>query len=155
MVKRAWRPIGIGVFGLCAAGFLTSCTKPYLAYPGPRRAGAQIGVLAPDDGVKIQNVNGQTVDLKPPSDRAWIKYDRIELRPGTYTLTLVPKSIQAIKSFTRLEVTLAAGHHYRVRLRMDAQGLKRGPRYAFWVEDVSTKQAVSDVVDSRNPFAPQ
>jgi hypothetical protein len=123
---------------------------PGLQRPSARRP----PVISPADGVKIHALDSKVINVKPASAKGWNKYDRIRLRPGTYVLTVIPQDIETIKSFTRLTVQVEAGQRYRVRSQFYPGPNGRPGYYKFWMEDEATREVVSDIAESRNPFQP-
>lgn len=134
---------------------LAGCARPYAEYPGPPRADKDIAVVTPSNGVKIHALNDKVVNVKPDSAKDWIKYNRLKLLPGEYTLTLIPQGIETVASFTRLTVTVEAGKRYRVRSQF-VPGVSQTPgHYKFWVEIEKSGEVVSAIAESRNPFLPR
>lgn len=131
------------------------CTRAYTEYTGPPRPEAEIAVLTPSDGVKIHALNGKTINVQPKSAKDWLKYSRLQLLPGEYTLTLIPQGINTIKTFTKLIVRVEAGKRYRVRSQFYPGTTEARGYYKFWVDNEKTGAVVSEIVESRNPFQPR
>ncbi len=132
------------------------CTRPYKAYPGPPRSDSEIAIVTPEAGVKIHALDGRVVKVTPgPAQGLAVKYNRIKLGPGEYTLTLIPQGIDSIKTFVKVTVRVEAGKRYQVR-RVFYPGTS-GARgyYKFWVENAQTGAVISEIVESRNPFQPR
>ncbi len=142
----------MGILGLLL--LWGGCTQPYVNYAGPPRSETDIAVLTPQAGVKIHSLDGKVVNVGAEKSWDWVRYNRLHLRPGQYTLTLIPSDIGTIKTFTRLTVAVEAGRRYRVASQFyPGSGGKQG-FYKFWVDDEKTGEVVSDIAESRNPFQP-
>ena len=141
--------------GLLVLLLLLGCTKAYNDYAGPPRPASEIAVLTPSQGVRIHALDDKVVNVRPGSPNGlYVAHTRIHVRPGEYTLTLIPQGIKTVKTFTQLAVRVEAGKRYRVRGQFypgptDAEGF-----YKFWVENEKTGAVISDIVQSRNPFKP-
>ena len=135
---------------------MAGCTKPFSAYPGPPRAESEIAVITPETGVKIHALDGRVINVTPgPAKGLGVKYNRLKLAPGEYTLTLIPQGINTIKTFVKVTIRVEAGQRYKVRRQFypgtsDARGY-----YKFWVENERTGAVISKIVESRNPFQPR
>jgi hypothetical protein len=135
---------------------VSGCTRPYNAYPGPPRPESEIAVITPEAGVKIYALDGRPINVTPgPAQGLDVKYNRIKLSSGEYTLTLIPQGIATIKTFVKVTVRVEAGKRYQVRHKFypgtaDARGY-----YKFWVENEQTGAVISEIVESRNPFQPR
>lgn len=143
--------VGLALILLVAVG----CTLPYKDYSGPPRPEDQIAIITPSNGVKIHALNGKVVDVKPESAKDFYKHTRIHVRPGEYTLTLIPQGISTIKTFTRLTVRVEAGQRYRVRSQFYPGATEVRGHYKFWVENEKTGEVISEIAESRNPFQPK
>ncbi len=146
-----WIGLRLAFIVLVSAG----CTRPYIEYPGPPRPEGDIAVIMPADGVKIHALDSRVINVKADSARDWLKYNRIELRAGEYTLTLIPQAIATAKSFTRLAVKVEAGQRYRVRSQFYPEAPKVPAHYKFWVENARSGEVVSAIAESQNPFRPR
>lgn len=140
------------VFFLILVGTLAGCTQPYYGYPGPRLPETETALLVPDVGVKIYSINGNIVNIKHESASGLMKTTRAILRPGNYQLILVPQHITSVKTFTELQVALAANRQYRARIRQSIGGSSEGREYEFWVENMASGKVVSNIGTSVNPF---
>jgi hypothetical protein len=140
------------VFFLIMVGTLAGCTQPYYGYPGPRLPETETALLVPDVGVKIYSINGNIVNIKHESASGLMKTTRAILRPGNYQLVLVPQHITSVKTFTELQVALAANRQYRARIRQSIGGSSEGREYEFWVENMASGKVVSNIGTSVNPF---
>jgi hypothetical protein len=135
---------------------LAGCTKAYTGYSGPPRPETDIAVITPDSQVRIHALNDKVINVKPGAAKGlYVTYNRIQVLPGEYTLTLIPHGIGTVKSFTKLTARVEAGQRYKVRSQFypgmtDAQGY-----YKFWVDNEKTGAVVSDIAESRNPFKPR
>lgn len=150
--RTGMRWLGVSLMLLLLAG----CTKAYTPYSGPPRPATDIAVITPDNGVSIHALDDKVIDVKPGSAKGlYTTYNRIQVLPGEYTLTLIPYGINTVKTFTKLTARVEAGQRYRVRSQFypgttDAQGY-----YKFWVDNEKTGAVVSDISESRNPFQPR
>ena len=137
---------------LLAAG----CTRPYNAYPGPPRSDSAIAIITPEAGVKIHALDGRVVNITPgPAQGLGVKYNRIKLGPGEYTLTLIPQGIDSIKTFVKVTVRVESGKRYQVRRVFQPGTADTRGSYKFWVENAQTGAVISEIVESRNPFQPR
>ena len=135
---------------------VAGCTKPYRAYPGPPRPDNEIAIVTPEDGVKIHALDGRVVNVRPgPAKGLEVTYNRIRLRPGEYTLTLIPQGIDSIKTFVKVTIRVEAGKRYQVRREFYPGTSDARAYYKFWVENVQTGAVISKIVESRNPFSPR
>jgi hypothetical protein len=153
MISRSGRGLEWGVVLMLLAAL--GCARTYNANTGVGRSDREVAVITPGPGVKIHALDGRVVNVKPTADSDWYKYTRMRLRPGEYSLTLIPQGIETVKTFTRLTVRVAAGERYRVRSEFIPGAGNRPGHYTFWVDNERTGAVVSDIVESRNPFQQQ
>lgn len=132
------------------------CTRPYNAYPGPPRPESELAVITPEAGVKIHALDGRAINVTPgPAQGLDVKYNRINLASGEYTLTLIPQGIDTIKTFVKVTVRVEAGKRYQVRRQFYPGASNARGSYKFWVENEQTGAVISEIVESRNPFQPR
>ena len=145
----------VGLAGLVVLLLLIGCTKAYHGYPGPPRAESEIAVITPDEGVRIHALDAKVVNVRPGAARGlYVAHTRLHVRAGRYTLTLIPRGITTIKTFTRLTVEVEAGKRYRVRSQFYPGANDAVGSYKLWVENETTGAVISDIVERRNPFQP-
>ena len=136
--------------------YTTGCTSAYKAYSGPPRQEAKIAVITPDNGVRIHALNDKVVNVKPGKAKGlYTTYNRIHVRPGQHTLTVIPQGIDMVKTYTKLTVRVEAGKHYRVRSQYYPGERGTPGHYKLWVDNKQTGAVVSPVAESRNPFKPR
>lgn len=132
------------------------CARAYNEYSGPPRPESQIAVITPSQDVKIHALNGKLIDVKSESSYDWLGYyNRLQVLPGEYTLTLIPQGIDTVKTYTRLMVRVEAGKRYRVGSQFYPGTSETRGYYKFWVDNEKTGAVVSPIVESRNPFQPR
>ncbi len=142
--------------GLLVLLLLVGCTKAYNDYAGPPLPESEIAVITPSQGVRIHALNDKVVNVRPGSPSGlYVANTRIHVRPGEYTLTLIPQGIKTVKTFTRLTVRVEAGKRYRLRSQFYPGGTDAEGYYKFWLENEKTGAVISDIVQSRNPFKPR
>lgn len=149
-MERRFKIIGIHVALILL--IVAGCTRPYNEFSGPARPTQDIAVVTPDNGVRIHALDAKVINTSGGITDFWVKYDRLQLRPGEYTLTLIPQGIETVKTFTRLTVAVEAGKRYRVRSQFYSGTSEARGYYKFWVENELTGVVISEIVESRNPF---
>ena len=153
MITNGWvRRVGL----MLMLSVLIGCTKAYTDYSGPPRPSADIAVITPDSGVRIHALNGKVINVKPGAAKGlYMTYNRLEVLPGEYNLTVIPQDIGTAKTFTQLTVRVEAGKRYLVRRQFYLGTTETTGYHKFWVDNEKTGVVVSDIVESRNPFPPR
>ncbi len=147
-VRPSWFLRALSIL-LLATLTLCSCTMHHKFYAGADRPESEVALLVyegtwGDHTIVLKEVDGE----KRKFGSAWDGGYRIELLPGTHTLSVFCKSASpvrqeenygkitsywALSGIMALEFTAQAGHVYRPKANYENQ------RWLVWVEDVTGK----------------